>query len=640
VVPLGLVRDPTLRPVKRHTQPPKSLYLPQVLDPTLTALLSIPFVLFNSGSSPVGATAISFWSLLITQYAKYEAAKNPEGIVWRETHAGGAICAGTCDGVACERYGSTCPELKFVRPEGMPDSCQWFPVNKDLDTGQDYSNTVVLSNVASQLGCGLFLVFLGSLGDFGSMRWRGLALGACVLSFAPIVAAFISKTEDYAWQAVLLVAVVIAHLCAQQMFDAYLPLLAKSHPRSVAARAAREAGLKDAGLKDQRGPRASQHGGKGVKDEVKEKEEVDAEAPVDHDAKVSATRQEVASELAFFAPAMGFACMTLITLVQMAIIFRTNQQDAKDDLPRQEGDPNNVGRGLRLSIVIAGGWAMVCCWIGLRGLRIRPGRPLPFGRESQTTRWASMSKLGFRRTMMTVRMLRAQSPELLKLMLGQIFSTTGNGTVVTSYVVFVQRELNADNVDMVIIVLIGSFSACVGLLFLMPIAKRLQGKELFWMFMALKAVTLVWPTWMALGFTEKWEMFALVVIGGMLNPSLLPMIRSIFQQACPQGYEAAMFSLLGICTVAFIWIGSAVLAMFLTATGSMRWGILAQTFFTSIALWIFSSFDFKKAQEDRVRIESGEHEIDGVGEFDELRGEGDSREPSSRSLSLQDSPSR
>jgi hypothetical protein len=72
----------------------------------------------------------------------------------------------------------------------------------------------------------------------------------------------------------------------------------------------------------------------------------------------------------------------------------------------------------------------------------------------------------------------------------------------------------------------------------------------------------------------------------------------------------------------------------------MRWGILAQTFFTSIALWIFSSFDFKKAQEDRVRIESGEHEIDGVGEFDELRGEGDSREPSSRSLSLQDSPSR
>ena len=29
------------------------------------------------------------------------------------------------------------------------------------------------------------------------MRWRGLALGACVLSFAPFAAAFISKTEDY-----------------------------------------------------------------------------------------------------------------------------------------------------------------------------------------------------------------------------------------------------------------------------------------------------------------------------------------------------------------------------------------------------------------------------------------------------------
>ena len=51
----------------------------------------------------------------------------------------------------------------------------------------------------------------------------------------------------------------------------------------------------------------------------------------------------------------------------------------------------------------------------------------------------------------------------------------------------------------------------------------------------------------------------------------------------------------------------------------MRWGILAQAAFTVVALWIFSSFDFKKAQEDRARIESGEHEVDGVGEFDELR---------------------
>ena len=118
--------------------------------------------------------------------------------------------------------------------------------------------------------------------------------------------------------------------------------------------------------------------------------------------------------------------------------------------------------------------------------------------------------------------------------------------------VFVQRELNADNVDMVIIVLVGSISACLGLLLLMPIVKRLHGKDLCRMFMALKAVTLVWPVWLALGFTQKWEMFALVVIGGVLNPSLLPTVRSIFQQTCPHGYEASMFSLLGICTVAFV----------------------------------------------------------------------------------------
>ncbi len=574
------------------------------------------------------ATTISFWSLLITQYAKYEAAKNVEGIVWREHHTAGALCEGTCYGTPCGAYDGAYPELKFVRPEGMPESCQWFPVNKDLPTGTDYSNTVVLSNVAGQLGCGFFLVFLGSLGDFGSMRWNGLALGAFVISFAPIVALFITETKDYAWQAALFVAVIVAHLCAQQMFDAYLPLLAKAHPRTIAAREARHSsGTKTAngcveppktanGCVEPNGLDSSASGNG--------KERADAEeaaAAEDRDAAVSKTRQEVASELAFFAPALGFGSLTLVVCMQMGIIFSYNKEDAKDDLPRQAGDPDNVGGGLRIAILTAGLWALVCCFWGLRGLRTRPGRPLPFGNESHSTLGASMSKLGFRRTLMTVRMLRAQSPELLKLMLGQIFSTTGNGTVVTSFVVFVQRELNADNVDMVIIVLVGSMSACLGLLLLMPIVKRLHGKELYRMFMALKAVTLVWPVWLALGFTQKWEMFALVVIGGVLNPSLLPTVRSIFQQTCPHGYEASMFSLLGICTVAFVWIGSAVLAMLLSATGTMRWGILAQAAFTVVALWIFSSFDFKKAQEDRARIESGEHEVDGVGEFDELRAE-------------------
>ena len=541
-----------------------------------------------------------------------------EGIVWREHHAAGVLCEGMCDGTPCGAYDGAYPELKFVRPEGMPESCQWFPVNKNLPIGTDYSNTVVLSNVAVQLGCGFFLVFLGSLGDFGSMRWNGLALGAFVISFAPIVALFISETKDYAWQAVLFCAVVIAHLCAQQMFDAYLPLLAKTHPRTIAAREARHSsGTKTANGSVEPNGLDSSASGNG-----KERAEAEAaEAMVPTFKSVSEMRQEVASELAFLAPALGFGSLTLVVCMQMAIIFSHNKEDAKDDLPRQAGDPDNVGGGLRKSILIAGLWAMVCCFLGLRGLRTRPGRPLPFGNESHSTLWASMSKLGFRRTLMTVRMLRAQSPELLKLMLGQIFSTTGNGTVVTSFVVFVQRELNADNVDMAIIVLVASMSACLGLLLLMPIVKRLHGKDLYRMFMALKAMTLVWPVWLALGFTQKWEMFALVVIGGVLNPSLLPMIRSIFQQTCPHGYEASMFSLLGICTVAFVSIGSTVLAMFLSATGSMRWGILAQAAFTLVALWIFSSFDFKKAQEDRARIESGEHEVDGVGEFDELRQE-------------------
>lgn len=39
-------------------------------------------LLSNSASSPIGATVVTFWSLLTTQYGKLEAASNAAGIEW------------------------------------------------------------------------------------------------------------------------------------------------------------------------------------------------------------------------------------------------------------------------------------------------------------------------------------------------------------------------------------------------------------------------------------------------------------------------------------------------------------------------------------------------------------------------------
>jgi UMF1 family MFS transporter len=96
----------------------------------------------------------------------------------------------------------------------------------------------------------------------------------------------------------------------------------------------------------------------------------------------------------------------------------------------------------------------------------------------------------------------------------------------------------------------------------------------------------------------------------------------VFQQATPRGYEAALFSLVGVCTVAFTWIGSLIVGGLLAATGSMRWGLLAVSAFVLSSLPLFYSFDPEKARVDRRRIERGEMEaLDGGSRFAELRSE-------------------
>ena len=108
----------------------------------------------------------------MTLCAKFEAASNPEGLEWRVHHIEGALCAGTCEGSPCASYDSAIhPGFdRFDRPSNMSSACQWFPVDRTLpgSGGVDFAAVMVYANVAAQVGCGVFLVFFGTLGNFGA----------------------------------------------------------------------------------------------------------------------------------------------------------------------------------------------------------------------------------------------------------------------------------------------------------------------------------------------------------------------------------------------------------------------------------------------------------------------------------------
>jgi hypothetical protein len=135
---------------------------------------------------------------------------------------------------------------------------------------------------------------------------------------------------------------------------------------------------------------------------------------------------------------MGFLSIVLITLAQLGAVLAA-------------GEENRL-KGIRWTLLVVGAWSGSVGFLGLRGIKTRPGPPV-FGEGSlytstRTSVFAALARLGTRRTILSVRMLREFHPQLLKLLCGQILSAITNGTMLSTYTIFVQRELGAGATDL------------------------------------------------------------------------------------------------------------------------------------------------------------------------------------------------
>ena len=84
---------------------------------------------------------------------------------------------------------------------------------------------------------------------------------------------------------------------------------------------------------------------------------------------------------------------------------------------------------LRICVATGGAWAFVFGIAGLRGIRYRPGFKFEKGDGSMRAMVSMLSRLGFRRSRLSIKMLYKHHPEMGKLMLGQLLSAITNGTM-------------------------------------------------------------------------------------------------------------------------------------------------------------------------------------------------------------------
>ena len=441
----------------------------------------------------------------------------------------------------------------------------------------------------------------------------------------PTVVAAVTDSHLYWLSATLAAITMLAHLSAQQMYDAYLPLLAKSHWKTLAVAAARPIGIggtpeeeteeeiiagtgngnvkgsKDGLAATGIGMGVGVGAGAGVGAGVGVGTEEEEEKGLSLNDRVSLVRQSVASELAFVAPLLGIVSVLIVTVIQLICIWTISDRQLS----------------LRVCTAVGGIWSFVFGAIALSGIRYRRGFSFEFGDGSLRQAVVMLSKLGFHRSWLSFKMLWKHHPQLGNLMMGQLLSAITNGTLLASFTVYVQRELNANSWDIITILFVMAVVSLISCTLFTRVVVHLTPSTLKWAFVTLKAITPAWTMWMSLGFRKKYEMYVFVAIAAIFNPLMLPLLRAIFQQSLPQGYEASLFSLLGVCNISFTWIGSLVIAGSLTATGSMRMGILLLLSFLLAGIAFVVRFDADMAQEDMRKIDSNPELVDA--EFGELR---------------------
>ena len=516
------------------------------------------FFAYDFGNGPLAAALIIFTPLLIVGQAQYQASTNHEFIEWREVSIDGSLCvnatAKRLNATSTFAPGAPYPQnstTPFKRPEGYLETCQWFPVNKNVPgTGFDYTSLGVFALALTSIVTAVALIFLGALGDYGNMRRRMMFV--CVVVYSALLAGVAPLADSKYWY----VGQILGSLCAvvwnyayRALHHGYIPLLV-SADESLLALLAR----------------------------------VNPSPPTG--AEIESFTEALAGRITLTSSASFMTGQVLGLAMQSAIVLGvgSNPEDPEDTM------------GVRVAIFSG----CLCCFIlsffGVCYLKDRIGPPLERGMVVQTL------LLSARRSFATLDLARRELPEMFWFLAGRTAYWIAVNTLVYCGPLYLQREFGMQTAEIAPGLIVFMLTGIAAVMLFRVIVKGSQGRTRS----CLRALTvggLLIPIYLRVGMKARWEMYPLFFVAAFEVSPFAGLCRALLSEMTPDGYASTVMALEGTLEYCTTWIGPFIVAGIITITGSMRWAVFGMLLPMIIGMPMLWRVNMEKAREQRKKLE-------------------------------------
>ena len=528
--------------------------------------------MYDFGIGPIALAIVVFSPLLIVTQAKYEAALGGGSIEWRRIRRDGDVCAADVPVLT---------DADFARPDGVDEVCEWFPLDPAAPPlGVDYTSLTIYVSTLVLFLSAVTLVLFGPIGDFGPHRKRALAL--CVATWAVCFAAPLAAGGDpriYPLNAAFVLTGATAwNFGNRALRNAYLPMLVRTSPRMLAAASAasRLGGKAAAALALAPSPSASSVGPPPSVDEISE---------------------QVASKLSLETSAVFFVGQVLGFVVQGLMVTLLAPKDT------QPADTV----GLRLALCFAATFGAAFCGWSIAGLPQEKAPPPPPG---------AWLLLGARRVLVVLALMRRRMRQMLVWLIGRTLHWTAVQSILTTSTLYIEREfsMKADELVLPLVAMLAtSFASAI---LLTALVKRREG-VLLRATLGVCLITNLIPLYMLLGMRNKWEIYLLFVVAGLVVSPFTALSRSILTQMIPAGYSSTVMSLEGTLELGTSWIGPLIIGLIVQTTGSIRWGCFSMQIIMAGAVPFLLATNLEVAAREKEDVEQTDAGMGatGMGDF-------------------------
>jgi UMF1 family MFS transporter len=364
------------------------------------------------------------------------------------------------------------------------------------------------------------------MADYGNMRKKLLMATSIAGSLLTISVSFFTSPSLYWMIGILIVLTNVLYGSSIVFYNAFLPLLVKSHPEFT-------------------------------------------EASSEKKLEVEESLNNSFSTRGFI---MGYSSGVFLLLVSVPVVLLMSRSvQVPFECEEYKTIETDATPGYRLSIALAGIFWFCVSFFTFIWLKPRPGPPLPPG-----TNYLRVSLLSLKSTMKHLKQL----PNTLKFLLAYFIYSDGYSTVASVGILFANEDMQASTVTLLLMIIEVPLSALLGNVFWLWLKKRLgyETKTAIvincCLFLLLPIYGLMGLLPVPFGLKYEWELHIFAVVYGFNLGSIQSFSRALMSTLTPPGHESEFFGFFEISDKGSSWVGPLVVAAIVEITGKLRWGLV------------------------------------------------------------------